>query len=357
MLGIETRAARFTWTSALILLLLGCIYLIREALIVFAVALLLTYLLYPLYMLLNRVLPGRSRGPALALVYVVLFGVVTLMVLTIGSRVGEEATALTGRTQDFLKQMKENANNSALPQTAKTIQQQVFEQAQAQITQHTTEILSAVPQYSMKVLSAASYLLLAIVVPIISFFMLKDGAQLREDIVDLVAPGRNRELMEEVLDDIHTLLLQYMRALFALCMAVFASFAVVFTIMDVPFGLLLATVAFPLEFVPLVGPMTAAVIIMLVVVVSGFAHPIWVLVFLALYRVFQDYVLSPNLMSAGVELHPLRVIFGVFAGGEIGGVAGGFLSIPVLAMFRIIIRRVRKQRIMSKNVLATNEHE
>jgi predicted PurR-regulated permease PerM len=51
-------------------------------------------------------------------------------------------------------------------------------------------------------------------------------------------------------------------------------------------------------------------------------------------------------MSAGVELHPLLVIFGVFAGAEIGGVAGVFLSIPVLAMARIFIRRIRKQRMI-----------
>ena len=73
-------------------------------------------------------------------------------------------------------------------------------------------------------------LLLAIVVPIISFFMLKDGSLLREELIDLVAPGRNRELMEDVLGDIHLLLLQYMRALFTLCLAVFASFALVFAL-------------------------------------------------------------------------------------------------------------------------------
>jgi predicted PurR-regulated permease PerM len=184
------------------------------------------------------------------------------------------------------------------------------------------------------------------VVPIISFFMLKDGHLIREELIDLFSSGRNRELVEDVVSDIHLLLLQYMRALFTLCLSVFGSFALVFSLMGVPDALLLATVAFPLEFVPLVGPMAAAVIIMVVVIFAGFAHPIWVLVFLGIYRLFQDYVLSPNLMAAGVELHPLMVIFGVFAGGEIGGVAGIFLSVPVLAMARIIIRRIRKQRVL-----------
>ncbi len=349
MLGIEKKAARYTWTAALVLLLLCCVYLIRESLIVFAVALLLTYLLYPLFTILNRILPGRSRVPALALVYMILFGVATLMVMTVGSRVADEANALAARAPEFLDKMQQQAGKEPVPETAKTIQQQIINQIRAQFTEHTNELVSLIPKYSIKLLSASRYLLLAIVIPIISFFMLKDGAILREDLIDLISAGRSRELMDDVLSDIHISLLQYMRALFTLCLAVFASFSLVFSIMGVNYAILLATIAFPLEFVPLVGPLAAAVIIMVVVVFSGFAHPFWVLIFLGFYRVFQDYVLSPNLMSAGVELHPLMVIFGVFAGGEIGGVAGIFLSIPTLAMIRIMIRRIRKQRVVSMN--------
>ena len=56
----------------------------------------------------------------------------------------------------------------------------------------------------------------------------------------------------------------------------------------------------------------------------------------------QDYVLSPHLMGRGVELHPLLVLFGVFAGAEVAGVAGTFLSVPALALCRILYLRLRK---------------
>ena len=49
-------------------------------------------------------------------------------------------------------------------------------------------------------------------------------------------------------------------------------------------------------------------------------------------------------MGRGIELHPAVVIFGVIAGGEIGGPAGMFLSIPVLAALRVVWRRVRASR-------------
>jgi len=60
--------------------------------------------------------------------------------------------------------------------------------------------------------------------------------------------------------------------------------------------------------------------------------------------VFQDYVLSPQLMRKGMAVHPLFVLFGVFAGAELAGIPGAFLSVPVLALIRIVYRRIRKAR-------------
>ncbi len=97
-------------------------------------------------------------------------------------------------------------------------------------------------------------------------------------------------------------------------------------------------------FIPMVGPFSAAVVVLLVSAFSGYPHLLWILVFLGVYRLFQDYVLSPRLMSRGMELHPLLVMFGVFAGGEIGGVAGTFLSVPLLALIRILYTRLEKTR-------------
>ncbi len=67
--------------------------------------------------------------------------------------------------------------------------------------------------------------------------------------------------------------------------------------------------------------------------------------FLFLSRVprFQDYVLSPQLLSAGTEFHALVVIFGFLAGGQIAGITGCFLSVPVVAILRIIYRQMQKK--------------
>ena len=85
---------------------------------------------------------------------------------------------------------------------------------------------------------------------------------------------------------------------------------------------------------------------MVILGMSAFNHypsVLWVVSFLTCYRLFQDYVLAPHLMKRGVNLHPLLVLFGVFAGGEIGGVPGIFLSVPVLALLRLVYFEVRRR--------------
>jgi predicted PurR-regulated permease PerM len=76
-------------------------------------------------------------------------------------------------------------------------------------------------------------------------------------------------------------------------------------------------------------------------VLMSYHHWVVLLIFLVTWRLLQDYVISPRVMGTSMELHPLAAIFGVMAGGEIAGVLGVYLSIPVMASLRIVWRRWR----------------
>src|ERR1035438_89101 len=95
MLGIDSRAARSTWTAALVVLALWLVYLMRSTLYIFILAVLFAYLLAPLVNLLDRLLPtSPTRTPALALAYVLLVGLVVLGAIVLGTKVAEQATQL-----------------------------------------------------------------------------------------------------------------------------------------------------------------------------------------------------------------------------------------------------------------------
>ena len=148
--------------------------------------------------------------------------------------------------------------------------------------------------------------------------------------------------------DVHRLMLQYMRSLLVLCLVTLITFSIGLSMLGAHYSILLASIAFVLEFVPMAGPLTAALLILAVNQFTGYSHPlVWLVTFLSVYRLFLDYVVAPHVMRKGVELHPLMVLFGVFAGGEVGGVAGVFLSVPVLALLRLLYYDAQKRRLKS----------
>ena len=332
MLGIDRRAASVTWTVALVLLLLWLLYQVRSTLFLFVMAVLFAFMLAPLVNWLNRVLPGKRhwRQAGLVISYVLLVAAVAGAGVAIVTKVVEQAAAF------------ENGGLAKrLPELVSAwIQRIPVEHLRAEIVQRADEWVSELPRAAIRFLSMAGGLIYIVIVPILAFFFLKDAAVIRQQILELAEAGPQRATLDAVLTDAHLLLAQYIRALVMLSLVAFLTLAGFFTIIGMPYGILLAALAGMLEFIPTLGPLTAAIIVLAVTWASG-APLLLVALFLAGFRMFQDYVLSPHLMSRGVELHPLLVLFGVFAGMQVAGIPGAFLSVPVLALGRVVFRRLR----------------
>jgi predicted PurR-regulated permease PerM len=343
MLGIDKRAARYTWTAALILLFLCLVYLMRRTLFLFIVALLFAYLLAPLVNVIDRLIPAdRTRNWALALAYLIFVGVLFVFVTQVGSRAIEEANSLAKSMPAVLDKLEQPA--PLVPNGANSLKAQIGQKVQEQIAKSSGSLFAYLPNLGAKILSVAGNLVYVVIVPILGFFFLKDGREIPRQFLELIDDEWQRALLDDLIADVDLLLAHYMRALLTLCLATFTSYSIFFTILRVPYSILLAAVAAALEIVPLIGPVTAGIIIVIVTAVSG--GPIWgAVIFLVIYRVFQDYVLSPMVMRSGIQLHPLLVLFGVFAGAEIAGIPGAFLSVPVLALIRVVYRRVRKRHV------------
>lgn len=345
MLGISRRAASFTYTAIIVALAMYLVYMVRSTIFVFILAVLFAYLLTPLVNVLDRVLPGRTRAPALALAYIIFLGVGGLILFEIGSTAVEQAELLLKKLPDMLAAYQHPTPGA--PLSLNTFKDEILGRLRGLISQRSNEIVSALPEFGKKFLSLASYLLYLVIIPILAFFFLKDGKDMRGHLLEMIDQGPRRVLLDEIMVDIDLLLAHYMRALFALSLAAFTAYSIAFSIIGVPYSVLLAAIAAMLEFIPIVGPLTAAVIILAVAAASG-AHVLAVLIFIAIYRCIQDYIISPYLMGSGVEVHPLLILFGVFAGAEIAGVPGTFLSVPVLALVRILYVRLRRRRIATQ---------
>jgi predicted PurR-regulated permease PerM len=341
MLGMDARLARNTWTIILVLLFVGFLYKVRASLFIFVVALLFAYLLWPLVRFLDQRLPGRSKLPSLTIVYLLLISVMVAVGLALGSRIAFQANDLAVRIPELLSRFDE----PIFPGAKQSSGLRIINEIQHQIALHAQEYIEPVSTAVMDVVSHVQMILFIILVPILSFFFLKDGRKLLTAFLDAFVDIRHRRIFDDIAEDLHVLLARYMRALVLLGLCTSVAYALFFWLIGVPYGLLLGAIAFFFEFVPLIGPLTASVIILLVAGLSGFGHLFWIVGFMAGYRLFQDYVLSPQLLSNGIRLHPLLIIFGALAGAQLAGIPGAFLSVPVIATLRIIYRQTRKRNL------------
>jgi predicted PurR-regulated permease PerM len=340
MLGIDKPALKIAWTVFLFALVGLLVYEIRQTLMIFTLALFFSHLLAPVVAFFERT--GHKRVPRVAILVVVYVAVLALIVgalISVGSRIGEEAANLAVRLSEVMKQ-QDPLSGLPLPPWAL----QFLKERLADLEK---QVLPSLSSAGLQILSGIGNVLYAILIPILSFFFLKDGAAIRKMIVETFARG-HQPVVNEIIMDLNLLLAQYIRALVLLAIAAFVFYAGFLSLASAPYAILLAGIAAIFEFIPVAGPLTASAIILLVAAFTGYHHLLWIVIFLVIYRIFQDYVLNPYLMSSGVEVDPLLVLFGVLAGEQIAGVPGMFFSVPVIAALRVLYVRLRRQRLVAE---------
>jgi len=333
MLGMDDRALRIAWTVFLFALVLLIVYTIRDTLLVFAAAIFFAYMLLPVVSLIERFVQKR-RTLALSVVYILLVGAIVGIGFALVPALAAEATNLATRLPKMLASGR--LATIPLPHWLDPVRVQIIATLHREATNLGARVVPLIQEAGKRVLSGVSYILPMILIPILSFFFLKDGRDIRHALVGSVDHSHDRTTLELILDDVHGVLKNYIRALVILSIASFCAYAIFLSLMGYQYELLLAGTAGILEFIPVIGPVAALLIILIVCGVTSAGGLIWIVVFWAGYRVFQDYILNPYLMSAGVELHPLLVLFGVLAGEKIGGIPGMFFSVPVIAILRVI---------------------
>jgi predicted PurR-regulated permease PerM len=341
MLGIDRRTLQAVWTVFLFVLLLFVVYKSGRTIGIFAIALIFAHLLSPIVRFVERRLPASlPRVASLGIVYIVLLGVLAAVMIPLVSRITQEVAVLAGRLPQALE--GDPLEHLPIPGWLEPLRPEVTAWVHDRLDDLGQAIGPMVTQAGTHILSGLGSLLAVVLVPILSFFFIKDGAMMRDSIVESIEP-RRRKLVDDIFTDIQLLLAQYIRALVLLAMATFTFYAIFLGIVGGPYPMLLAGFSAVLEFIPAVGPLAAAITIVVTTAATS-GHMLTTVLFLVFYRLFQDYVLSPYLMSSGVKIHPMLVLFGVLAGEQLLGIPGMFFSVPAMAVLRLIVVRLRRRR-------------
>jgi predicted PurR-regulated permease PerM len=276
-----------------------------------------------------------SRGKAVAVTYLAIFGGLLIFGATVGPSIIQQGQRLSETLPGLLENVKSgNIAREFGGRQGWSYQNQV--RIQQWLVSHQSDMARYVHDVTLRLEQLGSNLLWVLLVPVVAVFFLKDRAKLRSSVIDLISVSRNRAFFESVMDDLDTMLGQYVRAQLLLSFLAFVAYGTFLLIVGLPYALVVAAIGGVLEFVPFVGPLLTLAIFVSIAFLTGYRHWLALIAFWLVWRGVQDYLNMPHVMGKELDLHPLLAIFAILVGGEIAGVLGIFLSIPTVAAARIV---------------------
>jgi predicted PurR-regulated permease PerM len=348
----DKRTAQALFTALVFALGLLFLYLAWRALLAFLFAIFFAYLLEAPVARLQKLLRA-SRPAAVAVVYLLFIGLLIFVFAMAGPPVAREAQSLRQKAPE----MAQNFTSGKIVEQvgsqhgwSQETRERLTGFVTSFFTDHRSEIVSAAQGMVVSAVSTVQNMWWLLLVPILAIFFLLDGDKFAQMIVKSVEDSRKREIVASTVEAMNNMLGAFIRSQITLSALAMVVITLVLYFMKVPYALALGPAAGALEFIPVAGPFIAIAALLAVAFMSGYGHILGLLLFLIAWRVFQDYVSAPRIMGTTLELHPLAVLFGIFAGGEVAGVIGVFLSIPVLATFRILWHTWQKHRTMPNAV-------
>jgi predicted PurR-regulated permease PerM len=297
------------------------------------------YLIDPLVKLIRRPFKERNlsklmpRSLAIVIAYILVFAVLGIGIASLAPIVSGQAKELTKNVPGYLNSGQARLND--LNQRFR-IPEETQKQINDKITGTIGEIGTYLTSFLLIVVSYAPWLIL---IPVLSFFFLKDINVFRVLFLRIFPSGRWRSRADLVLDDVDKTLRAYARAQLFSCVIIGLVCTVGFYVLGLNYALLFGILAGVFEFIPLIGPLTIGAIAILVASFSSTPLTgLYTAVFLVVLRMLQDYVFYPRIVREGIHLHPLAIILSVLAGEQIAGIPGVFISIPIVALATVIYR-------------------
>ena len=329
----DRRTADVLLTILLFALVLAIFYVARGVIIIFAFAILFAYLINPVARFLQRhsLFFKNLRGPHVLEAYLALLVLIVLVVHGLG---------LFGTTAKLLKEVPALADGLATGEIAIELggkygwsDTQVL-RFKTLLVHHRTDIQGFARALERSIPTAIGGM---VVIPILAIFFLSDGANLANSLIRLVSTRDNLDAVQSLADDLNVMLQHYIRAKVILGGISFGYASIGMLILGFPHALALGVLAGILEFIPIAGWMIAATTI----ITFGFLSHcqwIWMAALLGVWRMLIDYWIAPRVMGHELEIHPLLAIFTLMAGGAVGGFAGVYLSLPLVAALRVVWR-------------------
>ncbi|TYR79330.1 AI-2E family transporter [Priestia megaterium] len=352
------------WTIQLVLIALF-IYICTKISFVFEpIVVFVTTLFFPilvsgfLYFLFSPIVffLEKKRVPktvSILVLYAVFIGVISLAVGTLGPALSKEANDFADKVPTYVEKSQAAIKDLSETEGFQWIVEQEYvslEKIENSILKFSSNITNGITSSLTTVFSVLTNITLTIfTVPFILFYMLKDGHRLPKYIVKIFPPSYQREglkILEETTETLATYIQGQM--LVALFVGVCASIG--YLIIGLPFALVLGLIGAVTNIIPYLGPFIGAAPAVLIGILDSPTKALLVILVMVIVQQLEGNVISPLIMGRKLNIHPLTIILLLLVAGNLAGILGMILAVPVYAVTKtLILNIVRLVKLRSKS--------
>lgn len=332
------------WRLAVICLL-GALFLIlawgalryRDALSVvlmpFAVSLVMAYLLSPVVSMMER--RRISRTAAIIALYLVFAIIVLIFCVRVMPPLLEDLQELAlelplyaQRLQEIVDYLQDNYRRFNLPPHVREI-------VDSNITGLEQSLTWQLERAYRFLLSLFSRALLLLLVPILTYYLLRDEEHLKRRLVHVI-PAAARPRFLSALGDINKALGAFFRGAILVSLAVGLLYYAAFLIIGLDFPLILAVIGGITNLIPFIGPIIGAVPAFLMAILESPLQAVRVLALIVIIQQLESQLIYPLIIGRSTGFHPLAVILALLVGARLFGFVGLLLAMPVAIILRIV---------------------
>ncbi|WP_374593838.1 AI-2E family transporter [Sphingosinicella sp.] len=310
-------------------------YATRGVLGPFIAGLVIAYLLDPVADRLEQ--RGVPRWVAAMLILVGFFGVFALLILAMAPLVAAQFQQLVQNLPQLIQSLGplvERLSDAAGDVVAiETLSNDLMHRAAAWLSTLASGILS-------RGLAVFNLLALFVMMPVVAFYALRDYDALTTRI-NAWWPSRCAGTIRRLLGESDAALAGFVRGQSLVCLSLAIFYSVGWSLIGLNYALVLGTLAGVLGFVPYLGVVVSVGLGLLVGLGQWGPDVLHLGLIVGIFfvgQLLESTVLTPNLIGNRIGLHPLWVLFAVFAGGELLGILGVFLAVPVAAVLGVVMR-------------------
>ncbi|NQP32185.1 AI-2E family transporter [Streptococcus suis] len=217
---------------------------------------------------------------------------------------------------------------------------EMLDKVNDQIITFAQKFSSSAVNWASNLISTASQIVVAVLImPFILFYLLRDGQYLNKHITQYL-PTKWRVPIGAVLSDVNSQLSNYVRGQVTVAIIVAVMFSILFSIIGLNYSVTLGVMAGFLNLIPYLGSFLAMIPAVILGLIAGPFMLLKVLIVFMIEQTIEGRFVTPLIIGSSLSIHPITILFVLLTAGQMYGVLGVLLGIPIYASIKVLAKAI-----------------